>query len=84
VPLNVILRRLQNCFQLICQGGRNIKAAKVNSKGEYVPGRHTSYKLKASDRAKMDDWMKCIKAAMMKDPLFEIYQAKRLNASTAQ
>jgi hypothetical protein len=30
----------------------------------------------------MDDWIKCITAAMMKDPVFELYRLKRTNLSS--
>ena len=76
----------------------NIKAAKVDRQGRYVQGlgargiaiavaeamagRHTTYKIQAKDRAEMEDWVKCIKGAMMKDPIFELYRQKRVDVST--
>ena len=30
----------------------------------------------------MDDWIKCIQAAMMKDPVFELYRLKKERLAT--
>ncbi len=40
-------------------------------------GKHESYKIQAKDRNEMDEWIKCIRAAMMKDPVYELYVKKR-------
>lgn len=67
------------CFEILCvNSDGNIKAAKTDRQGKYVQGRHTSYKIQAKDRAEMEDWMKCIKGAIMKDPVFELYRQKRV------
>eukprot|EP00039_Didymoeca_costata_P024383 m.10155 g.10155 ORF g.10155 m.10155 type:complete len:389 (+) comp4209_c0_seq1:122-1288(+) len=84
IPLeNLFVRELAsfkkpNCFELLCEdSGEGVKGAKTNRKGQIVQGRHDSYKLQATDRAEMEGWIKCIRAAMQRDPVFEMFQAHR-------
>lgn len=46
-----------------------------------VAGRHTSYKIQAKDRTEMEEWMKCIRASMQKDPVYELYRLRRQKLS---
>ena len=42
-----------------------------------LAGNHTSYKIEAKDRLEMEEWIKCIRAAMMKDPVYELYRMRK-------
>lgn len=33
--------------------------------------------MQAKDRMEMEEWIKCIQAAMMKDPVYELYRKKK-------
>ncbi|EDQ88687.1 uncharacterized protein MONBRDRAFT_32629 [Monosiga brevicollis MX1] len=59
----------------------NVKAAKVKS-GKLVQGRHTSYRICAADEESMQSWIRAIRAAMTKDPLSELFKAKKLHVKS--
>eukprot|EP00051_Salpingoeca_urceolata_P015558 m.202167 g.202167 ORF g.202167 m.202167 type:complete len:390 (-) comp18435_c2_seq1:117-1286(-) len=66
-------------FEILCEDPAlesNVKAAKVKS-GRFVQGKHKSYRITAENQTEMEEWIKCIRAAMMKDPLFEMFRRKR-------
>lgn len=87
IPLeNLCVRELSsfkkpNCFEILREEeGAAVKGNKTTKKGLVVQGNHSSYKLQASNRQEMDGWMKCIRAAMQRDPVFEMFQAHRRKA----
>eukprot|EP00053_Salpingoeca_punica_P008627 m.77202 g.77202 ORF g.77202 m.77202 type:complete len:397 (-) comp14684_c0_seq1:164-1354(-) len=57
-----------------------VKAAKVKD-GKLVQGKHSSYKIQAETAEEMEEWIKSIRAAMTKDPLFELFKQRRKNAT---
>ncbi len=57
-----------------------VKAAKVKD-GKLVQGKHSSYKIQAETPEEMEEWIKSIRAAMTKDPLFELFKLRRKNAT---
>ena len=63
-------------FEILCEEG-GVKGAKLNRKGEMIQGNHSSYKIEAKDKLEMDEWIKCIRAAMMKDPVYELYRIRK-------
>jgi len=74
----------QNVFEVLREqgslgpgGDTIVKGAKTNSKGQVVQGKHSSYKLQAGSREEMEDWIKCIQAAMQKDPIYEMFAMRR-------
>jgi cytohesin len=81
----------QHCFEIIAEqaavgkagakGALSIKGAKTNRKGQIVLGKHSSYKIQAADRTEMEEWIKCIRAAMQKDPVYEMYRLKKLRVT---
>ena len=84
IPLeNLIVREItnskkQHCFEVVCEeSAGTIKAAKANKDGQLVQGRHRSYKLQAKDRTEMEEWIKCLRAAMRKDPVYEMYRLRK-------
>lgn len=54
-----------------------IKAAKTNSEGKIIEGRHNSYLFASDSQDEKVDWMNSIKANMAKPPLYALLQAKR-------
>jgi len=54
-----------------------IKAAKTNSDGKIIEGRHNSYLFASDTQDEKVDWMNSIKANMAKPPLYALLQAKR-------
>eukprot|EP00045_Choanoeca_perplexa_P015203 m.185860 g.185860 ORF g.185860 m.185860 type:complete len:390 (-) comp16916_c1_seq1:188-1357(-) len=69
----------QFCFEIAPEVDAvlgNVKAAKVKS-GKLVQGKHSSYRICASDQDSMESWMQAIQAAMTKDPLAELYRSKK-------
>lgn len=66
-----------NCFEIYAEEGQTVKGAKKTSKGQMVQGNHSSYKFQAKDRTEMEEWMKCIRASMQKDPVYELYRMRR-------
>ncbi len=72
-----------NCFEIVAEGGEDqaVKAAKTKG-GKVVQGKHSSYKIQAGDRLEMEEWMRSIRAAMSKDPIYELYRTKRENMAS--
>jgi len=89
IPLeNLFVREISdsrkpNCFEILYEEGSQgvIKGAKTNRKGQIVQGRHSSYKMQAKDRTEMEEWIKCIRAAMQKDPVYEMYRLRKQRIS---
>eukprot|EP00040_Diaphanoeca_grandis_P037047 m.239464 g.239464 ORF g.239464 m.239464 type:complete len:392 (-) comp33745_c5_seq1:290-1465(-) len=89
IPLeNLFVREISdsrkpNCFEILYEEGSLgvIKGAKTNRKGQIVQGRHSSYKMQAKDRTEMEEWIKCIRAAMQKDPVYEMYRLRKQRIS---
>lgn len=80
-----------HCFEIIAEhaatgkgapkAALSVKGAKTNRKGQIVLGKHSSYKIQAADRTEMEEWIKCIRAAMQKDPVYEMYRLKKLRVT---
>lgn len=89
IPLeNLLVResagesKRHNVFEIVCEGEDGaVKAAKTKG-GKVVQGKHSSYRIQAADRLEMDEWMRAIRAAMSKDPIYELYRTKRENMAS--
>lgn len=69
----------KNCFELTSNmEGGTVKGAKTNSKGQFVQARHASYKIAADTPEVMDEWIKCIRAAMSPGFGYDLFSTRRL------
>lgn len=59
-----------------------IKAAKMKD-GKMTQGRHSSYRIQADTQADMDEWIKCIRAAMTKNPFYQLYCKRKELVNTS-
>lgn len=77
-------QRKDHVFEILCESGESaaVKGAKVNRKGQVVQGKHTSYKIQAPSKVEMEEWIRSIRAAMTKDPFYELYRSKRQHVSS--
>ena len=46
--------------------------------GQFVQARHTSYKIAAESPEVMDEWMKCIRAAMSPGFGYDLFSSRKL------
>jgi cytohesin len=81
IPLeNLKVRDLEkNQFELFHEVDTKsaIKAAKTNSDGKIIEGRHSSYLFSCETKDEKQDWMNSIRANMAKPPLYALLQAKK-------
>ncbi|KAK7879471.1 hypothetical protein WMY93_033820 [Mugilogobius chulae] len=89
IPLeNLSIREVEdskkpNCFELFIPEHKDqvIKACKTEADGRVVEGNHTFYRISAPTRDEKDQWINCIKAAISKDPFYEMLAARKKKVS---
>jgi hypothetical protein len=70
------------CFELTsATKGLSVKGAKTNSKGQFVQARHQSYRIAAKDKEEMEEWIKCITAAMSPGLGYDLFSSRRQQQS---
>uniref|UniRef100_A0A8C4YYA4 Cytohesin 1a n=1 Tax=Gadus morhua TaxID=8049 RepID=A0A8C4YYA4_GADMO len=73
-----------NCFELYIPDNKDqvIKACKTEADGRVVEGNHTFYRISAPTSEEMDVWMNSIKAAISRDPFYEMLAARKKKVSS--
>ncbi|RXN23990.1 cytohesin-1 isoform X1 [Labeo rohita] len=73
-----------NCFELFIPDNKDqvIKACKTEADGRVVEGNHTFYRISAPTTEEKDEWIKSIKAAISRDPFYEMLAARKKKASS--
>lgn len=73
-----------NCFELFIPDNKDqvIKACKTEADGRVVEGNHTFYRISAPTTEEKEEWMKSIKAAISKDPFYDMLAARKRKASS--
>ncbi|KAG8446647.1 hypothetical protein GDO86_014192 [Hymenochirus boettgeri] len=73
-----------NCFELFIPDNKDqvIKACKTEADGRVVEGNHTVYRISAASPEEKEEWIKCIKAAISKDPFYEMLAARKKKVSS--
>nr|XP_014340005.1 PREDICTED: cytohesin-1 [Latimeria chalumnae] len=90
IPLeNLSIREVEdtkkpNCFELYIPDNKDqvIKACKTEADGRVVEGNHTVYRISAPTQEEKDEWIKCIKAAISRDPFYEMLAARKKKVSS--
>ncbi|CAG5904312.1 unnamed protein product [Menidia menidia] len=90
IPLeNLSIREVEdskkpNCFELFIPNHKDqvIKACKTEADGRVVEGNHTFYRISAPTAEEKDEWINSIKAAISKDPFYEMLAARKKKVST--
>ncbi|CAL8266017.1 unnamed protein product [Gadus morhua 'NCC'] len=89
IPLeNLSIREVEdkkpNCFELYIPDNKDqvIKACKTEADGRVVEGNHTFYRISAPTSEEMDVWMNSIKAAISRDPFYEMLAARKKKVSS--
>ncbi|KAJ3581989.1 hypothetical protein NHX12_016011, partial [Muraenolepis orangiensis] len=59
-----------------------IKACKTEADGRVVEGNHTFYRISAPTAEEKDEWISSIKAAISKDPFYEMLAARKKKVSS--
>uniref|UniRef100_A0A8C6KX53 Cytohesin 1b n=1 Tax=Nothobranchius furzeri TaxID=105023 RepID=A0A8C6KX53_NOTFU len=75
-----------NCFELFIANNKDqvIKACKTEADGRVVEGNHTVYRISAPTTEKKDEWINSIKAAISKDPFYEMLAARKKKISSVR
>ncbi|KAG7280664.1 hypothetical protein CRUP_023283 [Coryphaenoides rupestris] len=75
---------LRNCFELYIPDHKDqvIKACKTEADGRVVEGNHTFYRISAPTAEEKDEWTTSIKAAISKDPFYEMLAARKKKVSS--
>ncbi|CAI5765829.1 cytohesin-1 isoform X3 [Podarcis lilfordi] len=92
IPLeNLSIREVEdskkpNCFELYIPDNKDqvIKACKTEADGRVVEGNHTVYRISAPTPEEKEEWMKCIKAAISRDPFYEMLAARKKKVSSTK
>ncbi|KAM7381364.1 hypothetical protein PAMA_012282 [Pampus argenteus] len=73
-----------NCFELFIPDHKDqvIKACKTEADGRVVEGNHTFYRISAPTAEEKDEWINSIKAAISKDPFYEMLAARKKKVSS--
>uniref|UniRef100_A0A8C3AS99 Cytohesin 1b n=1 Tax=Cyclopterus lumpus TaxID=8103 RepID=A0A8C3AS99_CYCLU len=73
-----------NCFELFISAHKDqvIKACKTEADGRVVEGNHTFYRISAPTAEEKDEWIDSIKAAISKDPFYEMLAARKKKVSS--
>uniref|UniRef100_A0A4W6DSB2 Cytohesin 1b n=1 Tax=Lates calcarifer TaxID=8187 RepID=A0A4W6DSB2_LATCA len=73
-----------NCFELFIPNHKDqvIKACKTEADGRVVEGNHTFYRISAPTTEEKDEWINSIKAAISKDPFYEMLAARKKKVSS--
>ncbi|XP_040438165.1 cytohesin-1 isoform X1 [Falco naumanni] len=76
----------QNCFELYIPDNKDqvIKACKTEADGRVVEGNHTVYRISAPTPEEKEEWIKCIKAAISRDPFYEMLAARKKKVSSTK
>ncbi|EPY86791.1 cytohesin-1 isoform 7 [Camelus ferus] len=85
IPLeNLSIREVEdskkpNCFELYIPDNKDqvIKACKTEADGRVVEGNHTVYRISAPTPEEKEEWIKCIRAAISRDPFYEMLAARK-------
>ncbi|KAM7089169.1 cytohesin-1 isoform 1-T1 [Ciconia maguari] len=75
-----------NCFELYIPDNKDqvIKACKTEADGRVVEGNHTVYRISAPTPEEKEEWIKCIKAAISRDPFYEMLAARKKKVSSTK
>ncbi|XP_016385913.1 cytohesin-1-like [Sinocyclocheilus rhinocerous] len=73
-----------NCFELFIPDNKDqvIKACKTEADGRVVEGNHTFYRISAPTTEEKEEWINSIKAAISRDPFYEMLAARKKRASS--
>uniref|UniRef100_A0A3B3BPJ6 Cytohesin 1a n=1 Tax=Oryzias melastigma TaxID=30732 RepID=A0A3B3BPJ6_ORYME len=73
-----------NCFELFIPENKDqvIKACKTEADGRVVEGNHTFYRISAPTPLEKEQWMNSIKAAISRDPFYEMLAARKKKVSS--
>uniref|UniRef100_A0A8C8DQI3 Cytohesin 1a n=1 Tax=Oryzias sinensis TaxID=183150 RepID=A0A8C8DQI3_9TELE len=89
IPLeNLSIREVEdkkpNCFELFIPENKDqvIKACKTEADGRVVEGNHTFYRISAPTPLEKEQWMNSIKAAISRDPFYEMLAARKKKVSS--
>ncbi|MEQ2233934.1 Cytohesin-1, partial [Ilyodon furcidens] len=89
IPLeNLSIREVEdkkpNCFELFIPDNKDqvIKACKTEADGRVVEGNHTFYRISAPTAEEKEEWMNSIKAAISRDPFYEMLAARKKKVSS--
>ncbi|KAK3553295.1 hypothetical protein QTP86_032750 [Hemibagrus guttatus] len=89
IPLeNLSIREVEdkkpNCFELFIPDNKDqvIKACKTEADGRVVEGNHTFYRISAPTTEEKDEWINSIKAAISRDPFYEMLAARKKKVSS--
>ncbi|KAK3529580.1 hypothetical protein QTP70_032003 [Hemibagrus guttatus] len=90
IPLeNLSIREVEdskkpNCFELFIPDNRDqvIKACKTEADGRVVEGNHTFYRISAPTIEEKEEWISSIKAAISRDPFYEMLAARKKKVSS--
>uniref|UniRef100_A0A8C4QJ88 Cytohesin 2 n=1 Tax=Eptatretus burgeri TaxID=7764 RepID=A0A8C4QJ88_EPTBU len=89
IPLeNLCIREVDdpkkpNCFELFIQNNKGcvIKACKTDTDGRVVEGKHQVYRISAPTVEEKDEWIKCIKASISRDPFYDMLATRKKRIS---
>ncbi|XP_066237512.1 cytohesin-1 isoform X2 [Saccopteryx leptura] len=92
IPLeNLSIREVEdskkpNCFELYIPDNKDqvIKACKTEADGRVVEGNHTVYRISAPTPEEKEEWIKCIRAAISRDPFYEMLAARKKKVSSTK
>ncbi|XP_039261022.1 cytohesin-1-like [Styela clava] len=76
-----------HCFELYLpeQGPTQmIKAAKTDSEGRLIQGKHTTYRMSASSAETKEAWIACIRKSVSKDPYYDMIAARKKKAGLSK
>ncbi|KAI5623337.1 cytohesin-1 isoform X1, partial [Silurus asotus] len=73
-----------NCFELFIPDNKDqvIKACKTEADGRVVEGNHTFYRISAPTVEEKEEWISSIKAAISRDPFYEMLAARKKKVSS--
>uniref|UniRef100_A0A674P5G7 Cytohesin 1b n=1 Tax=Takifugu rubripes TaxID=31033 RepID=A0A674P5G7_TAKRU len=73
-----------NCFELFIPDHKDqvIKACKTEADGRVVEGNHTFYRISAPTAEEKDEWISSIKAAISRDPFYEMLASRKKKVSS--
>ncbi|CAK8694945.1 cytohesin-1-like [Clavelina lepadiformis] len=79
-------QRKPNCFEMYLPEDamvHTIKAAKTDSEGRVVEGKHTTYRMSAATPAEMEDWITSIRKSISQDPYYDMIAARKKKVGKA-
>uniref|UniRef100_A0A3P9BGA4 PH domain-containing protein n=1 Tax=Maylandia zebra TaxID=106582 RepID=A0A3P9BGA4_9CICH len=71
--------RKPNCFELYNPNhkGQVIKACKTEADGRVVEGNHVVYRISAPTPEEKEEWIKSIKASIIRDPFYDMLATRK-------